>query len=65
MLVFVVIVHIYFKTNLLFSFKAKSGLQRQHFCQQNSSHKSHCYSLRGVRLRTVLVNAVESDFVLC
>ena len=61
MLGYVAIVHIYFFLNLIFSFKARRGLQRQNFSLQNSAQCDTAQSptwrsitLRRGRLRAVL-----------
>ena len=46
MLVYAEIVHIYFFINVIFSFKARRGLQRQNSCLQNSAQ---CKSLLDIK----------------
>ena len=46
MLVYAEIVHIYFFKNVIFSFKARRGLQRQNSCLQNSAQ---CKSLLDIK----------------
>ena len=56
MLGYVATVHLYFKKNLVFSFMASRGLQRQNCSRQNSAQAITARSptLRGVRLYAVL-----------
>ena len=64
-------VHVYFYKNLIYSLKARRGLQRQNCSQQNSgqantarSRTLRSVSLRGVGLCAVLVTFGSSENVI-